>query len=130
MNDKLKKYIGEIYKEQVLPRKDLTSKELPDNDGNSDLIKDLFGYKLISGKYTIECETEDESRYIKVFWDTGLTEIKIPKDRTFLKKVLIELEESKRVVDERLASFMRSILRKQDRERLRREVYADFAKYD
>ena len=128
--DKLKKYVGEIYKEQILPRKDLVTKELPVNGEDSELIKDLFGYKLINGKNTIECDTEEEARYIKIFWDTGITEVKIPKDHTFLKKVLAELEESKRIVDERMAKFMRSILRRQDRERLRREVYADFAKYE
>jgi len=128
--DKLKKYVGEIYKEQILPRKDLVTKELPVNGEDSELIKDLFGYKLINGKNTIECDTEEEARYLKIFWDTGITEVKIPKDHTFLKKVLAELEESKRIVDERMAKFMRSILRRQDRERLRREVYADFAKYE
>ncbi len=29
--NKLKKYVGEIYKEQVLSRKDLILKELPEN---------------------------------------------------------------------------------------------------
>lgn len=124
------KYAGEIYKEDILSRKDLIDKTLPDNDGDSELIKDLFGFKLVSGKYTLQCETEAEARYLKVFWDTGIKEVKIPKDKSFLKNILVKLEESKKIVDDRMNHYMQSILRKQDRERLRREVYEEFAKVD
>lgn len=85
-----------------------------------------FGYLLVGKENSVECKTEEEARYLKVFWDAGIKEVKIPRDEKFLKEILVELEDPKRIVDERMNSYMRSILRKQDKVRLRNAVYEDF----
>jgi hypothetical protein len=123
------KFIGEIYKEKILPRKDLVDKELPYNHTESQVIKDLFGYKLVVGKEQIECATEDEARYLKVFLDLGLTEIKIPKDLNFLKQIVPELESSKKHIDEILKEFTESIFDRKAKAQLRHEVYMEFARF-
>lgn len=123
------KFIGEIYKEQILPRKDLVNKDLPYNNCESQVIKDLFGYKLLCGKHTIECETEEEARYLKIFLDLGLTEIKMPKDIKFLREITPLLEKNKKQLDEIMNEFMVSIFNRSAKAQLKHEVYMEFAKY-
>jgi hypothetical protein len=123
------KFLGEIYKEKILTRKDLIERELPYNHTDSEIIKDLFGYKLVCGKYTIECGTEEEARYLKVFLDVGLTEVKIPKDINFLKQILPEIEASKKRIDEILLEFTESIFDRKAKAQLRHEVYMEYARY-
>lgn len=123
------KLIGEIYKEKILTRKDLVNRELPYNYYESQIIKDLFGYKLVCGKHQVECATEEEARYLKIFLDIGLTEIKIPRDHKFLCEILPELETCKIGIDEIMNDFMKGILNRRARERLKHEVYMEFAKY-
>ena len=82
------KTLGEFYKEKVLCHKNLITRKLPEN---SDLIKierDLFGWKLYSGKNFIECRSEDEARYLKVFLEAGLTKVRVPKDDEYLKTAI------------------------------------------
>jgi len=124
------KFIGKYYKETVLslPKKSLFKRELP---GNSDEIKterDLFGWKLYSGKDSIECRSEEEARYLKVFLDLGFTEIYVPKDEAHLKSILPELERLKTRADEILNSYLETILDRKIRERLKYEVYMEISK--
>jgi hypothetical protein len=123
------KFLGEIYKEKILPRKDLVERELPYNDHESQIVKDLFGYKLVCGKHQVECASEEEARYLKIFLDVGLTEIKIPKDINFLKQIIPELEESKKNIDEIIDEFMESIFDRKAKAQLRHEVYMEYAKF-
>lgn len=123
------KFIGEIYKEKILPRKDLVEKDLPYNHVTSQIVKDLFGYKIIVGKNTIVCESEEEARYLKIFIDLGLTEIKIPKDFNFLTEIVPELEASKKHIDNIIQEYTDSIFDKKAKAQLRHEVYMEYASF-
>jgi hypothetical protein len=124
------KLIGEVYREKVLslPKRKLSKKEFSDKSGEIKIERDLFGWKLYSGKKVIECRSEEEARYLKVFVDLGLTEIYIPKDDVYLKEVLQELERLKSKTDEILNSYLETILDRRIREQLKHEVYMEVVK--
>ena len=44
-----------------------------------EIIYEVFGIIVITGKEHIKCDTEDEARYIKIFIEAGLDEAKIPE---------------------------------------------------
>lgn len=124
------KFIGEFYKEEVLSlsKRSLFKKELPDNSGEIKIERDLFSWKLFSGKNFIECRSEEEARYLKIFADLGVTEVFIPKDDAHLNSILPELERLKTRADEILNSYLETILDRKIKERLRHEVYMEILK--
>jgi hypothetical protein len=124
------KFIGAYYKETVLslPKKSVFKRELPGNSGEIRIERDLFGWKVYSGKDSIECRSEEEARYLKVFLDLGFTEIYVPKDEAHLKSVLPELERLKTRADEILNSYLETILDRKIKERLKHEVYMEISK--
>jgi hypothetical protein len=124
------KLIGEFYREKILslPKKKLSKREFLDKSGEIKIDRDLFGWKLYSGKNLIECRSEEETRYLKVFLDLGLREIYVPKDDLYLKEILIELEGLKSKTDEILNSYLETILNRKIREQLKHEVYMEVVK--
>jgi len=124
------KFIGRYYKETVLslPKKSLFKRELRGNSGEIRIERDLFGWKVYSGKDSIECRSEEEARYLKVFLDLGFIEIYVPKDEAHLKSVLPELERLKTRADEILNSYLETILDRKIKERLKHEVYMEISK--
>ena len=126
------KRISEFYKEKVLalPDKSLIKKELPANYGEIRIGRDLFGWKLYCGKDSIECRSEEEARYLKVFLDAGLIEIYVPKDDEYLQNILPELERLKAKTDEIINSYLETILDRKIKARVRNEVYVEITKLD
>lgn len=124
------KRLGEFYREKVLtlPNKSLIKRVLPNNSGEIKIERDLFGWKLYSGEDFVECHSEEETRYLKVFLDAGLREINVPKDDEYLQNILPELERLKTRIDEIINSYLESILDRKIREKLRHEVYMDITK--
>lgn len=119
------KTLGEFYRENVLSQKNLVLKELLYNTGNIEIDSDLFGWRLHSGKETFECRSEEEARYLKVFFDAGMSEVYVPKDDEYLKKILPELERIKTKIDDILNSYLETVLDRNARERLKHEVYLE-----
>jgi hypothetical protein len=124
------KTIGEFYREKVLslPKKSLSKIELPDNYGEIKIEKDLFGWKLYSGKNYIECRSKEEARYLRVFLDSGMKRICVPKDDEYLRTILPELERLKMKIDEILNSYLETILNRRIRQRVRHEVFIELTK--
>ena len=124
------KRIGEFYREKVLtlPDKSLVRKLLPNNSGEIKIKRNLFGWRLYSGKDFVECRSEEEARYLKVFLDAGLREVRVPKDDKYLQNILPELEKLKIKTDEVINSYLESILDRRIREKLRYEVYMELIK--
>ncbi|MBS3921166.1 MAG: hypothetical protein KG012_20020 [Deltaproteobacteria bacterium] len=123
-------FIGAYYKEHVLslPRKALSKKELFGSSGEIKIERDLFGWKIYSGKNFIECQSEEEARYLKVFLQLGFTEVYVPKEESYLKRILPELERLKARTDEILNFYLETILNRKIRERLKYEVYMEITK--
>jgi hypothetical protein len=125
------KRIGEFYKEKVLslPRKARVKKVLLDNSGEIKIEKYLFGWRLCAGKNFIQCRSEEEARYLKVFLEAGLKEVFVPKNDEYLKSILPELEELKEKTDKIINFYIDGILDSKLREKIRREVYMEITKW-
>lgn len=124
------KTIGQFYREEILslPQENLAQVELPSRREEARIVKDLFGWKLYSGADFIECRSEDEARYLKVFLDSGVTEVCVPKDNEFLKTILPKLETRKKKIDEIVNSYLETVLDRKIRERIRHEVFLELTK--
>lgn len=121
------KFIGEFYKEKVLslPKKARTERELPVNLGRIYIEKNLFGFKLYAGKNYVECATEEEARYLKVFLDAGMLEVFVPKDLDYLRSILPELETLKAKADKLINDYLRTILSRKIKEKIKHAVWVE-----
>ncbi len=134
----MRKLIGEIYREKVLslPKRSLRKVELEYSPENLRIEKDLFGWKLFytrygrKAEYFLECRSEEEARFLKVFFELGLKDIRVPKDEEYLKNILPELEKEKNRTDEILNSYLETILNRHAREQLKHEVYMEVLERD
>lgn len=122
------KTLGEFYREKIVGRKDLATREFLDYRGESNIVHDLFGWKLYSGKNFIECRSKEEARFLEIYFEAGMTEVSVPEDNDYLKTILPELEKLKEGMDEIISLYVRSIFNRKIRERLKREVYQEILK--
>jgi hypothetical protein len=122
--------IGQYYHDEVLslPKKKLKKIELPSGNDETRIDLDLFGIKLYSGREYIECRSEKEARYLKVFLDSGVTEVYVPKDDEYLKAILPQLEYIKAKIDEFLADAMYSLFDRKLKAQLKHEVFMEVTK--
>ena len=120
--------LGEFYKEKILVRNDLDLRELPSYSGEIRVEKDLFGWKLYLDKNFIDCRSEEEARFLKVFLQAGMTEVNIPRDQVYLKSILPELENLKMKIDQIVNSYLETILDRKIKERVKREVFMEITK--
>lgn len=119
------KTLGEFYREYIACRDDLTTREFLEYNGECKVVKDLFGWKLYSGKNSIACRSGEEARFLKVFFDAGMHEVSVPADDTYLKQVLPELEHLKKRTDDIIGLYVDGVLSSKIKERVRREVYQE-----
>lgn len=122
------KTLGEFYKARVLSQKNLKTIELPSNSDDIRIVQDLFGWRLRSGKEVIDCRSEAEARYLKVFLDAGMRELCVPEDDEYLNSIVPELEAIKTRLDRILNEFLETILNRKDRAWLKREVFIEMTK--
>lgn len=119
------KTLGEFYREKVLSAPRLRRRELPATDGDVRVEKDLFGWVLVVNGTKVQCASEAEARFLRVFRDAGMTEVKVPEDEDYLRSILPELERLKARTDEIVESYLESILDPRMRDRLRHEVFSE-----
>jgi hypothetical protein len=117
------KTMGKFYRELILTRSDLSPREFPDFEGESQVVRDLFGWKLYSGKEYIECRSHEEARLLKIFFDLGMETVQVPSDDNYLKTILPRLEKFKKYADEVIAMYAESLMNWKLKEQLRRTVY-------
>jgi hypothetical protein len=127
------KLIGEVYKEKILslPPEEREKFEIPLNDGATRIENDFFGWKLYYRKLGrkselfIDCRSEVEAKYIKLFMDLTAREIYIPKNEEYIKQILPELEHIKKQTDEVLNEYLESLMKRAHREKLKFMVYKE-----
>jgi len=102
--------LGKFYQEKILNQKAVYSKTLPGPADDIKVEQDLYGWRLYSGRRSIECKSESEARYLKVWLEAGVRKVKIPKDKNYLKNIVSELEASKKKIDAIINSYLSSIL--------------------
>jgi hypothetical protein len=121
--------IGDFYRDRILTRDDLQQRELTlPTDKPLQIIKYLFGWQLIAGDDSIDCRSESEARYLRIFVELGLQEVFVPEDDGFLNEVLPTLEELKRRADEILDEHLETVFDPRVKAKVRRDVYAEISK--
>jgi len=96
--------------------------------GEVKLEQDLFGWRLSSGREHIDCASETEARYLKVWLEAGLESIKIPKDEDCLKEIVPGLESLKQKTDEVFEDYLGPILDPRLRQRLHHQLWQEAIK--
>lgn len=122
--------LGKFYREKILTQKPLLTKTLPEVSLKDEIKieKSLFGWILSSGSKHIECRSEEEALYLKVFLEAGLNKVKIPKDDNCLKDVLPELIKIKGRIDKIINSYLESIVDIKTREKLKHRLLSEVIK--
>jgi len=120
--------LGKFFREKILTQKPLFTKTLPKPSDEITIQQGLFGWKLTSGKGHIECHSEEEARYLKVFIEAGLDKVKVPKDESYLNDIISELEKLKARIDKVINSYLESIVNTKTRERLKHQLWSEIIK--
>jgi len=120
--------LGKFYREKILTHKPLRSRSLPKVSGEIKLEQELFGWRLSSGREHIDCTSETEARYLKVWLEAAQESIKIPKDEDYLKDIVPELESLKQKTDEVFEDYLGSILDSRLRQRLLHQLWQEVTK--
>ena len=83
---------------------------------------------LSSGREHIDCASEMEARYLKVWLEAGLESIKMPKDEGYLREIVPELENLKQKTDDVFGDYLGSILDSRLRQRLLHQLWQEATK--
>lgn len=114
------KLLGNFYREKILTQKNLKTVKLfhltpltsPLAKGEKrgvEIKNELFGWRLSSGKDHIDCQSEAEAEYLKVWLESGLDEVKVPKDESYIPKILPELKALKEKIDQIITDHISTI---------------------
>ncbi len=122
------KTFGKFYREDVLTKTPLVKRVLPPHSDDIKAVKDLFGWKLYSGKQSIDCRSEEEARFLKIFLEVGFEEVKVPKADKTLAELLRELEEMKKVADEIIEEHAEGLLSRRIKEELQHRYWQELVK--
>jgi len=85
--------------------------------------KEIFGWKLNSKKEYLECSSEEEAKYLKIWVDAGVEKVKVPKDNNYLKEIIPQLELSKQRIDEKICIYLDSILDQKFRSQIQHQLW-------
>ncbi len=103
------KLLGNFYSEKILSQKNLKTVKLFHPTKDIHIKNELFGWRLLSGKDHIDCQSEAEAEYLKIWLESGLEEIKVPKEESFILKILPELKALKEKIDHTIYDHISSI---------------------
>jgi len=120
--------LGKLYKEKILTQKSLYTKKLPGKTDEIRVEKELYGWVLYSGKRHIDCASETEARYLKVWLEAGLEKVKVPKDENYLKTILPELEKLKTKIDQIVNQYLESITDPNTRSKISHQLWQEIVK--
>lgn len=76
----------------------------------------------------MDCTSETEARYLKVWLEAGLESVKIPKDEDYLREIVPELESLKQKTDAVFEDYLSSILDSRTRQRLLHQLWQEVTK--
>jgi len=122
--------LGKFYKEKILSQKPLYTKTLPRLTDDIAVRQSLLGWRLYSGKNYIDCASELEARYLKVWLETGKEEVKVPKDEDYLKTIVPELESLKAKIDDAINAHLGFIANPRTRDRILHRLWQEISKYN
>jgi len=120
--------LGKFYEEKVLSQEPLYTKTLPKATDEIEIKQSLLGWRLYSGKNNIDCASDLEARYLKVWLEAGMEEIKVPKDEVYLKTITHELESLKAKIDAVINAHLSFIANVKTRDRILRQLWLEITK--
>lgn len=104
------KSLKKWYEEKILSRKDLATRELPNLGNNLKIEKGLYGWEVKGDRGALQCTSEAEAEYLKIWIEVGAKMVCVPKDEKFLSKIAEEFESLKREIDDIIDSYLGSVL--------------------
>ena len=120
--------LGKFYQEKILSHKPLSTRSLPLVSGEVKIEPELFGWRLSSGRQHIDCASEYEARYLKVWLEAGLDSVRMPKDEDYLTEITLQLEKIKEKIDETFETYLNSIVTIKLQQRLRHQLWQEAMK--
>lgn len=122
--------LSQFYMDKIisLGKDKLILKELPYDRRGDDVIKieqELFSWRLYHGHKYIQCASEAEAEYLKIFMEARLSSVAIPKDEKYLKKVLPELKELKRKHDDIIEDHIDTLFSRKLRDQALSQIWSD-----
>jgi type I restriction-modification system DNA methylase subunit len=120
--------LGVFFKSEIAPQKPLTTKTLPRFVGDISVVQELFDWYLYLGTKKVKCGSELEARYLKVWAEAGIEQVKVPKDEKVLKTIVPKLEKLKLSLDKVVQSHLNSILDRKTRVQIAHFVWAELVK--
>lgn len=124
MPKKPRKLVGDLYNEHILIRDDLVEKDLIGLlcPCETEIVQDLFGWKIVIGKQQVECDSETQAKYLQIFTELGWRDVLMPKDDEYIAKVLPKFEAIKNRADRLFNERAKTIFGK----KLKRSVKSGF----
>ncbi len=125
-----RKPFGDLYNELILTQKKLKEVELPGTvcPGETELVQDLFGWKIIYGKHQIDCASELEARLLRVFTELGWRSVFVPRDEKHIAKILPEFESLKQRADDLFKKREKTIFSRKLRREVKMKYYRTISK--
>ncbi len=120
--------LGSFFKSEIVPQKPITNKTLPRFAGDVRVVQELFDWYLYLGSKKVKCNSELEARYLKVWAEAGIEQVKIPKDEKALKTIVPKLEKLKSAIDKVVQSHLNAILDRKTRDKIAHFVWAELVK--
>ncbi len=120
--------LGKFYAEKVLSQPSLETKSLPPAGGDVRIQQSLMGWRLYSGRQSIDCGSELEARYLKVWLEAGMEQVKVPQDENCLEAIVPELESLKQRIDEVIEPYLNSIVNVRAKGRILRQLWQEITK--
>jgi len=120
--------LGAFFKSEIVQQKPLTNKTIPRFTGDVRIVQELFDWYLYLGNKKLKCSSELEARYLKVWAEAGLEQVKIPKDEKALKTIVPKLEKLKANIDKIVQSYLNSILDRKTRAKIAHFVWAELVR--
>ncbi len=103
------KLLVNFYREKILSQKNLKTVKLFEPMKDIQIKNELFGWRISSGENLIDCQSETEAEYLKIWLESGLEEVKVPQDETYISKILPELTTLKEKIDQIISDHISSI---------------------
>ena len=120
-------YVGNIIS---LGKEKLVRRELPGYCcwGETEIVQDLFGWKVKMKREEFECGSEIEARYLEIFMHLGWNEVYTPKQPEDYGSFIEELETLKAKADNVIGTGLYRVFAKpQLKFRVRSNVYQDIS---
>jgi hypothetical protein len=120
--------LGGFYKKYILSKKPLKRAKLPKLAKPVKLEKTLLDYRLSSGKESVDCSSEEEGRYLKVFLEANWEQVFMPENKEYLKQILPQLEKIVLKIESAINYYTESILDRRLREQIVQLVWREVSK--